>query len=111
MRFLVKGEGRDIGGQSDPREFSGMLERVIVPSLQMLEKWEKEGKFIGGHPAGRRASVYITEAPSVEELTKTLAKLPFHRLINWEIIPLVTSTVQLEAVQEQINATKHMVTA
>ena len=77
MRFLVSAEGVDFGGPVDPKQSIASLENVIIPSFQMLEKWEKEGKLTGGNIAGQRAGCFILEASSPEEMSRMLSSLPF----------------------------------
>ncbi len=65
-----------------------ILENVVLPSLDQLAKWEKEGKITGGLPVGKRAFVFIVEAASNEELDQMLRSLPIWGGMKWKVIPL-----------------------
>ena len=108
MRFLLI--GRDIGFTTpvSPGQLAGVLEGVYIPSFQMLEKWESEKKAHGGFFAGQRGGAVILEAPSGEELSKTMTSLPFWGLLNWEVIPLQTFRSGVEDAQRQVAGLKQM---
>jgi hypothetical protein len=108
MKFLLI--GKDIGFTTPvaPGQLAGVLEGVYIPSFQMMEKWESEKKATGGFFAGQRAGAFIIEAASAEELSKTMASLPFWGLLNWEVIPLQTFRSGVEDAQRQVAALKQM---
>ena len=65
MRFLAMGE--DTGAAPmPPQQVAQMLDTVVVPSLEMLAKWEREGRIHGGSLAGRRGGCMIIDAPSTK---------------------------------------------
>jgi hypothetical protein len=108
MRFLVSAESVDYGGPVSPKDAAAFFEYVIVPSFQMLEKWEKDGKITGGGFAGQRAGCFIMEAASAEELSKTLSTLPLWAVTKWDIHSMVSFSSVLGIAREQANGLKAM---
>lgn len=96
MRFFITGEYIEAGALLSPEHLAALAQNVILPSLQILAKWEQEGKIKGGVLAGERAGVFIVEAASHEEIGELLASLPFWGLIKWHVTPLQSwaSTVE-----------------
>jgi muconolactone delta-isomerase len=86
MTYLVKGSSGPVSLSSE--EMAPLLENVVIPSLDQLAKWEKEGKVTGGLPVGQRALVFIIEASSNGELDQMLRSLPILGGMNWKVIPL-----------------------
>ena len=77
MRYLVIGEATGGASAMPPQQAAQILDAVVVPSLEMLAKWEREGRINGGSFAGRRGGCMIIDAPSHEELADVLMTLPF----------------------------------
>ena len=86
MTYLFKGSSGPVSLSSE--EMAQLLENVVIPSLDQLAKWEKEGKVTGGLPVGQRAFVFIVEASSNEELDQMLRSLPILGGMEWKVIPL-----------------------
>jgi muconolactone delta-isomerase len=86
MLYLVTGEWVE-----DPtvsaQEFRAIWEHMVRPSLEALAKMADEKK-TGGVFAGQRRGIVIIDAPSHEELGKTLASLPFWSRLTWNVEPL-----------------------
>lgn len=108
MRFLVSAESVDYGGPVSPKDALAFFENLIIPSFQMLEKWEKEGKITGGGFAGQRAGGFIMEAASPEELSRTLSTLPLWGVTKWDIHALLSFSTVTTLVKEQANGLKAM---
>ncbi len=91
MQYLVKGEfvEENIAGKPQSDAIS-WIEKVVHPSLEMLDKAVKEKRITGGINAGVREGVFILEAPSNEEVGKFLRNLPFWGALKWSVIPLQT---------------------
>ncbi len=73
-------------------EFVQVVQRVVVPSLQLLIQFDGEGKLLGG---GIRASsadpVFILSLPSAEShivVRRLLAQLPIFAHYDWQVTPL-----------------------
>ena len=82
MRFLVIGEETDTAPGMPTQQLAQMLDTVIAPSLEMLAKWEREGRIHGGSFVGRRGGCMIIDTASNEELADLLPTLPFWGILN-----------------------------
>ena len=111
MKFLVNFEGTESAVSTNPREYAMMIESVLIPSLQAIEKFEKEGKVIGGVYAGERAGTLIMEANSPEELSRTLARLPFWGIVDMNVSPIQSFSSAIEQTKEQLNSLKALAQA
>jgi hypothetical protein len=90
MRFLVTGEYVEVGSSVDLGRQRELLERVILPSWNMLIEWEQAGRVSGGVFVGDRSVALLLEASSHEEAGELLASLPFWSLMKWMVRPLQT---------------------
>ena len=90
MKYLVIGEFIDPGPMASPQQMVPMFENAILPSLDMLAKWEAEKKISGGIYVGARAGVFVVEAETNEEVDKLVQSLPFWGLLKWTVSPLNT---------------------
>ena len=103
MKYLVIGsEGP---GFASPAEAVQVLENIVLPSFDMLIKFEAEGKILGGGlPIGDRAFVFIVEASSNEELDQLLRSIPMWGSLKWKVTALQTfggrATQERDAVKE-----------
>ncbi len=89
--YMVSGEFIDPGPMLQPQQLAPMLEKMILPSLEIIAKWEEEGKILGGGlPMGDRAGVFIIKAGSNTEVDNLLQSLPFWGLLKWKVTPLVS---------------------
>ena len=89
MRYLVTGTYVEPGPLLPPQQVVQMLEQVVIPSLESMVALEKEKKIVaGGILTGAREGVFIIEASSHEEVTRTLMNLPFWGLLTWQVNPI-----------------------
>jgi hypothetical protein len=87
MRFLVT--ARNGPGFASPQEAIGILEDVVLPSLNALVDMERSETILaGGLPVGARAFVFIAEAASPDELDRLLREIPMWGTLHWEVTPL-----------------------
>ena len=86
MLYLVTGEWIDDPAVS-AEEFPTLWEHMVRPSLETLSKMVDDKK-TGGVFAGQRRGMFMIDAPSHEELGKTLASLPFWSRLTWNVTPL-----------------------
>jgi muconolactone D-isomerase len=100
MRYLVIGEATGAAPNVTPQQAAQMLDSVVVPSLEMLAKWEREGRIHGGTFAGRRGGCMVIDAASNEELADLLTTLPFWALQDWKITPLSSNESAVQRVRE-----------
>lgn len=88
LTYLVKGEAVELG-PIPPQQMIQLMEKVFIPSHEMIVKLEKEGKILaGGLFVGQRAGAFIIEAESHDEVDKLLQSLPMWGLVKWKVIPL-----------------------
>jgi hypothetical protein len=89
MRYLVFGS--DGPGFSSADEMIEVLENEILPTFDVLERLEAEGRIVaGGLPVGERTFAFIAEAESHEELDSMLRRIPSWGELTWEVTPLQT---------------------
>ena len=89
MLYLVQGEVVDPGMPLAPQQFAEFLESQVIPTFERLTTLEAEGKVrAGGAPAGARATAFIVDAASNDELTGILMSLPLWSRVKWHITPL-----------------------
>ena len=100
MRFLVIGEETDTAPGMPTQQLAQMLDTVIAPSLEMLAKWEREGRIHGGSFVGRRGGCMIIDTASNDELADLLMTLPFWGLLDWKITPLSSNEAAAKRVRE-----------
>lgn len=90
MKFLVEADYIDPGPLMPQDQAMKMIDAAIIPSLDMLAKWETDGKISGGIVVGARRGVFVVTAESNEEVDKMLQSLPFWGLLKWNVTPLHT---------------------
>ena len=87
MKYLVS--GYDGPGFATPKQALELLENLVLPSLDALNKLQAEKKILaGGLKVGQRAFVFIAEAESNEKLDRMLREIPFWGILKWEVTPL-----------------------
>jgi hypothetical protein len=87
MKYLVSGS--DGPGFATPEEALQLLETVVVPSLDTMNKLQAEKRIrAGGLKVGERAFVFVAEAESNEKLDRMLREIPFWGLVRWQVTPL-----------------------
>ncbi len=108
MLFLAKAEHNDVGPLLPPEQIVTYVERVIIPSLEMLTQWEQEGRIrAGGVFPGERAFTFVMEADSAEEVGQLLGSLPFWGQVKWDVRALqsLSSAAERErGIVEQLRA-------
>lgn len=65
-----------------------MLTDQIIPSLEILERWEKEHKVMGGFFEGQRSGTMIIEAEDNLDLDRLLASLPIMAVYDVDVAPV-----------------------
>ena len=104
MKYLVVGDFIDPGPMMSPPQVAQMLETAILPSLDMLTKWEADNRIHGGIFVGDRKGVFVIEAESNGELDKMIMSLPMWGLMKWTVSPLHTFAGR--AAQDKMNVEK-----
>ncbi|MBI4333304.1 MAG: hypothetical protein HY673_18725 [Chloroflexi bacterium] len=108
MLYLVTMENMDQGPLT-PQQNIEMMERAVIPTLEMAVKWQAEKRIMaGGGPVGSRSGVMIIEATSNEELNALLQSVPLWPLSETAVVPLVGFKAQLDSARKMLDAFKGM---
>ena len=91
MRFLVTIDGSDMVVGRPPEQLAKVVEQMVVPGIEQLDQWEQEGRIHGGGYTAARASVYIMDADSSEEVEDLLTSLPYWGLVKVDVRPLIST--------------------
>ena len=99
MRFLVTIDGSDVGVGMPPERIAQVRQQMVVPGVEKLARWEREGKMYGGGFTGARGSVFIAEAGSNEEVDQLVTSLPHRGLVKVDVKPLISMSSMLERIR------------
>jgi muconolactone delta-isomerase len=99
MRFLVTIDGSDIGVGMPPERLGQVVAQMVIPSIEQLAQWEREGRIHGGGYTAARGSVFMIDADSSEEVDQLLTSLPFWGLVKVDVKPLISASAMLERAQ------------
>jgi hypothetical protein len=81
MKDLVSGS--DAPGFATPQEALQLLEEVVLPSLDALNRLQAEKRILaGGVIVGEREFVFVAEAESNEKLDRMLREIPFWGMVK-----------------------------
>ena len=95
MKYLVSGS--DGPGFATSEEALQLLEKIVVPSLDALNKLQREKRILaGGLKIGERAFVFVAEAESNEKLDRMLREIPFWGILKWDFAPLESFETRAE---------------
>ncbi|TAK27128.1 MAG: muconolactone delta-isomerase [Chloroflexota bacterium] len=77
----------------------------ITPKLretwELLGRWEKEGKIVGGgRVAGTHMAYFVANVTSTEELDRLITSSPMYDYMDVEVLPLVSISGALEQLTE-----------
>ena len=92
MRFLVTIDGSDIGVGMPPERLAQVIEQMVIPSLEQLAQWEREGRIYGGGYTAARGGVFMIDADSSEEVDRLLTSLPYWGLVKIDVKPLIPTS-------------------
>ncbi len=96
MRFLVTIDGSDIGVGMPPERLGQVIEQMVIPSIEQLGQWEREGRIHGGGYTAARGGVFIMDADSSEEVDQLVTSLPHWGLVKVDVKPLISNSALLE---------------
>ncbi|MFC2032833.1 muconolactone Delta-isomerase family protein [Chloroflexota bacterium] len=89
MKYLISMKVIESAYPRSPDQLVPFLEQVAIPFLEALKTLEAEKKILaGGGLVGKRASVFIIEAASNEELDQLLVRLPTWSIMEVDVTPL-----------------------
>jgi muconolactone delta-isomerase len=110
MLFMVVAEFDVSSVPTDPQQLAAFSELVLIPSLEMVHKLEKEGTILAGGicAAGHRCN-YIVEAPSSEELSDLIQAMPGWIFMNIETTPLESTEHRITSIKERLERLKALV--
>ena len=96
MRFLVTIDGSDVGAGMPPERLAEALERMVIPGIEQLVEWEREGRIHGGGYTAARGGVFVIDADSSEEVDRLVTGLPHWGLVKVDVKPLISASAMLE---------------
>ena len=96
MRFLVTIDGSDVGAGMPPERLAEALERMVIPGMEQLVEWEREGRIHGGGYTAARGGVFVIDADSSEEVDRLVTGLPHWGLVKVDVKPLISASAMLE---------------
>jgi hypothetical protein len=96
MRFLVTIDGSDVGKGMPAEWLAEVLDRMVIPGIERLVEWEREGRARGGGYTAARGGVFIIDADSNEEVDRLVSGLPHWGLVKADVKPLISASAMLE---------------
>ncbi len=90
MKYLVQMKAHELFPTLAPPALKDTMNNMVFPSLDILDKWQSEGRMTGGIRLGERAGVMIVEAADAKELDNMLLELPFWGMMETTVTALVS---------------------
>ena len=110
MRYLIEMKLSGSARSKVPQEGIFLVERYILPSLEICRKWQAEGKLLAGGPvSGSIQLAIVLEVESVQELDELIESLPLWPLMETTVIPLTTFEGRIQAVQSKLKQLKSLI--
>ena len=110
MRYLIEMKLSGAARPKDPQDGILLIERYILPSLEICRKWQTEGKLLAGGPVGASIQLAIVlEVESVQELDALVESLPLWPLTETSVTPLTTFEGRIQAVQSKLKQLRSLV--
>lgn len=95
MKYLVSGSHGP--GFATPKDALELLENLVLPTLDAMNKLQKEKRILaGGLEVGARSFVFVAEAESNEKLDRMLREIPLWGMITWQVTPLESFETRAE---------------
>ena len=104
MRFLVTIDGSDLGVGMPPEQLVQVIDQMVIPSIEQLAQWDREGRIHGGGYTAARGVVFMIDADSSEEVDQLVSSLPYWGLVKIEVKPLISTSAMLERGRAMIQA-------
>ena len=109
MRYLIQMKLSGSVRPKDPQDGILLIERYILPSLEICRKWQAEGKLLAGGPVSASIQLaFVLEVESVQELDDLVESLPLWPLMETSVIPLTTFEGRIQAVQSKLKQLKSL---
>ncbi len=107
MQYLVEMKLADSVRSKSPTDGIVLIERYIVPTLEMCKNLQAEGRIIAGGPAsGAIHLILIVTADSAAELDAIVAGLPVWPLMETTVTPMTTFEGRLQALRPRLESLK-----
>ena len=105
MQYLVEGTRGPL--PSSPEQAIALLEGVVLPAFEYINKLKAERKVLaGGLPVGDRAFVCIIEAASNDEADRIVREMPTWGVLEWKVTPLQSFEARAEMERKVVQALK-----
>jgi hypothetical protein len=105
--YLVIGDYVEPGPLLPPPQVVQMVESIVLPSFEAMEKLEKEKTIVaGGLVSGARSGAFIVEAASNAAVSRILMELPFWGVVKWKVTPLESFGERLAGERKSIERLK-----
>ncbi len=88
MEYLVLMTLSEKGMGKSEEENKEILEKKIVPSIDMLISMEEEGMLSGGFFGGQRSAAFVMSVEDEQTLDNTINQLPCADIFEVEMVPL-----------------------
>jgi hypothetical protein len=79
-----------------PERLAEALDRMVIPGIEQLVEWEREGRIHGGGYTAARGGVFVIDADSSEEVDRLVTGLPHWGLVKVDVKPLISASAMLE---------------
>ncbi len=100
----------DSARPKSPQDSVAFIEGFVLPSLEIMDKWQKEGQVLAGGPvAGAIVLALIIKAESVQELDELCESLPLWPVMETRVVPLQTFSGRRTAVQDLLKSLRERV--
>jgi muconolactone delta-isomerase len=110
MRYLIDMKLSGSVRPRVPQDGIFLIERFILPSLEICRKWQAEQKLLAGGPvSGSIQLAIVLEVESVQELDELIEGLPLWPLMETTVIPLTTFEGRIQAVQSKLKQLKSLI--
>jgi muconolactone delta-isomerase len=110
MRYLIDMKLSSSVRPRVPQDGLFLIERFILPSLEICRKWQTEQKLLAGGPvSGSIQLAIVLEVESVQELDELIESLPLWPLMETTVIPLTTFEGRIQAVQSKLKQLKSLI--
>ena len=109
MQYFVKAEFIEENNAGKPiQDVVALIDGMVTPSLEALEKAIQAKKVTGGLVAGAREGFFMMDASSHEEIAGFLRSLPFWVAMKWTVVPLQSPRSAIEQDRAFIQKAKAM---
>ena len=110
MNYLIEMKLADSARPKSPQDGVTFIEGFVLPSLEILDQLQKEGRLLAGGPvAGAIELALIVRAESVQELDELVESLPVWVLMETRVVPLQTLSGRATAVQHKLESFRAIV--